>query len=150
MTALPATSAAPTAQPRRASPEPWPRLIRISRAHNYLGMCRRVFDATVRPHVRVVPIGKQGKAVDRHELDAFADAYVARHAIDKAPRPGNPEPASERRHATAGAKKPWRERESGCQASRKGTASGTSTRSSKENGFTKALELVRSKKPSRS
>jgi hypothetical protein len=48
--------------------------IRISRAHNYLGMCRRVFDATVRPHVRVVPIGKQGKAVDRHELDALIAA----------------------------------------------------------------------------
>ncbi|WP_198291421.1 hypothetical protein [Methyloversatilis discipulorum] len=150
MSALPALDDSPPAQPPRAKAEPWPRLIRISRAHTYLGMCRRVFNATVRPHVRVVRIGKQGKAVDRHELDAFADAYVARHAIDKAPPPGNPEPASERRHATAGAKKPWRERENGCRASRKGTASGTSTRSSTENGFTRALELVRSKKPSRS
>lgn len=103
MSALPALDDSPQANSPRAKAEPWSRLIRISRAHTYLGMCRRVFEATVRPHVRVVPIGKQGKAVDRHELDAFADAYVARHAIDKAPRPGNPEPASERRHETAGA-----------------------------------------------
>jgi len=52
-----------------------PRFIRAKQAPAYLGMCRAVFDAEVRPHVREFPIGKQGVGFDRFELDAWADAY---------------------------------------------------------------------------
>jgi hypothetical protein len=37
-----------------------PRFIRAKQAPAYLGMCRAVFDAVVRPHIRELPIGKQG------------------------------------------------------------------------------------------
>ncbi len=46
-----------------------PRFIRAKQAPAYLRMCRAVFDAEVRPHILEFPIGKQGVAVDRHELD---------------------------------------------------------------------------------
>ena len=38
---------------------------------------------TVRPHVREFPIGKQGGAFDRNELDQWADAYIEAAAIEK-------------------------------------------------------------------
>nr|MBL8454596.1 hypothetical protein [Zoogloeaceae bacterium] len=120
-----------------------PRFIRATKAPAYLGMSRSVFDSVVRPHVNEFPIGEQGIGFDRHELDEFADAYVAAHAIDKNLPARDDQSRSERRHAP-GVEKSWRGK--ALQASRKGAVSGTSTRSSTENGFTKALALVRGQK----
>lgn len=60
-----------------------PRILRAYQAPGYLGMCRDVFNRTVRPYVREFPIGKQGIGFDRIELDEWADAYIAAHSIDK-------------------------------------------------------------------
>ncbi len=45
----------------------------------YLGMDRNRFDKEVRPYLTVIPIGKQGIAFDRLELDAWADHYESRN-----------------------------------------------------------------------
>ncbi|WP_239142525.1 hypothetical protein [Pseudomonas sp. MIL9] len=68
-----------------------PRILRAYQAPSYLGMCRDVFNRTVRPYVREFPIGQQGVGFDRIELDQWADAYIAAHSIDKRSKP---EPAS--------------------------------------------------------
>ena len=47
-----------------------PRLIRARDAPFYLGMDRNRFHTEVRPALTVVPIGVQGIAFDRLELDA--------------------------------------------------------------------------------
>lgn len=60
-----------------------PRFIRFMDAPGYLGMCRDEFNKTVRPNVREFPIGKQGVAFDRIELDEWADAYVESMSIEK-------------------------------------------------------------------
>ncbi|AOE63808.1 hypothetical protein QZH45_04975 [Pseudomonas corrugata] len=62
-----------------------PRILRLYQAPTYLGMCRDVFNKTVRPNVQEFPIGKQGIGFDRLELDAWADAYIAANAIEKHP-----------------------------------------------------------------
>lgn len=62
-----------------------PRFIRFGDAPGYLGMCRDEFNKTVRPHVREFPIGKQGVAFDRHELDEWADSYITAKAVVKPP-----------------------------------------------------------------
>jgi hypothetical protein len=56
-----------------------PRLIRFRDAPAYLGMDRNRFNAEVRPKLREVPIGVQGIAFDRLDLDAWADDYVNRN-----------------------------------------------------------------------
>ena len=47
-----------------------PRLIRLRDAPGYLGMDRNRFNADVRPTLIEIPIGRQGIAVDRLDLDA--------------------------------------------------------------------------------
>lgn len=64
-------------------PSMQPRILRIGQAPAYLGMCREEFNKTVRPHVREFPIGKQGVGFDRHDLDEWADGYIATNAVDK-------------------------------------------------------------------
>ena len=123
------------------SVETAPRFIRAMNAPAYLGMCREEFKNTVRPHVREFPIGKQGVAFDRHELDRWADAYIEAAAIEKMNDRDNNPPCSGR----LGASK-WREKRS--PASTRGTVSGTSTRSSEVLDFKKALEQAKGKKPS--
>jgi hypothetical protein len=49
----------------------------------YLGMDRNRFNTEVRPGLTAVPIGAQGIAFDRLELDAWVDDYVVRNG-----RPG--------------------------------------------------------------
>ncbi|WP_254789204.1 hypothetical protein [Azotobacter beijerinckii] len=121
-----------------------PRFIRAGDAPAYLGMCKTEFANTVRPYVREFPIGKQGIGFDREDLDAWADAYVERAAIDKAGATGQQSARSERQSK---GEQQWREKQS--QGSRKcRTASGKSTKGTKENGFRKALELVTGKKQS--
>jgi hypothetical protein len=56
-----------------------PRLLRFRDAPRYLGMDRNRFNAEVRPHVTTIPIGRQGIAFDRLELDAWADQYKSRN-----------------------------------------------------------------------
>lgn len=66
-----------------------PRFLRAHQAPGYLGMCRDVFNKTVRPYVREFPIGKQGVGFDRIELDQWADAYIAAHSIPKRTKTGS-------------------------------------------------------------
>lgn len=127
---------------------PSPRFIRAKHAPAYLGMCRAVFDAEVRPHIREFPIGKQGVAFDRHELDEWADAYVARKSIEKVANQDNNQPRSERHGGAKGAT-PWPKKQS--QASSKcRVASGKSTKSTEENEFKRVLALVTGRKQSNS
>lgn len=52
-----------------------PRLIRLRDAAAYLGMDRHRFNAEVRPFLMEIPIGTQGIAFDRLDLDAWVDDY---------------------------------------------------------------------------
>ncbi len=56
-----------------------PRLIRLRNAPDFLGMDKNRYKADVRPYLTEIPIGVQGIAFDRLELDAYADYYVAVH-----------------------------------------------------------------------
>ncbi len=60
-----------------------PRFFRLRDAPAYLGMDRNRFNAEVRPYLTEIPIGEQGIAFDRLELDAWADDYIRRNG-----RPG--------------------------------------------------------------
>jgi hypothetical protein len=44
-------------------------------APGYLGMDKNRFNREVRPTFTVIPIGTQGLAFDRVDLDAWADEY---------------------------------------------------------------------------
>lgn len=55
-----------------------PRLIRLRDAPTYLGMDRHRFNSKVRPILREIPIGSQGIAFDRLDLDAWVDDYIQR------------------------------------------------------------------------
>jgi predicted DNA-binding transcriptional regulator AlpA len=118
-----------------------PRFIRFGDAPGYLGMCRDEFNKTVRPNVREFPIGKQGVAFDRHELDEWADAYITAKAIEKAANQDNNRPRSERQGDTR-----WREEQS--PGSTRRVVSGRSIKSSGASDFEKALALVTGKKQS--
>jgi len=54
-----------------------PRLVRLRDAPGYLGMDRNRFNREVRPQLTTIPIGRQGIAFDRLELDAWVDDYVS-------------------------------------------------------------------------
>jgi hypothetical protein len=111
--------------------ESLPRLIRMRDAPRYLGMDRMLFNQLVRPHVSELPIGRQGKAFDRLDLDRWADEYKSRC--------GRPAPPSIRRYLWDGSEH---------QASSSETGSGTSTsRSSGTDAFAKAVALATWKKP---
>jgi hypothetical protein len=69
-----------------------PRFVRLRDAPDYLGMDRNRFNRIVRPQLIAIPIGKQGIAFDRLDLDDWADQYKSR----------NGRPAAERR-------RPWDE-----------------------------------------
>ena len=56
-----------------------PRLIRLRDVPRYLGMDRNRFNAEVRPFLTEIPIGKQGVAFDRLDLDAWVDQYKSRN-----------------------------------------------------------------------
>ena len=61
----------------RASRSLLPRLIRLRDAAYYLGMDRNRFNAEVRQFLTNIPIGRQGIAFDRLELDAWVEDYVS-------------------------------------------------------------------------
>jgi len=56
-----------------------PRLIRFRDAPFYLGMDRNRFNAVVRPQLTEIPLGEQGIAFDRLDLDAWVDEYKSRN-----------------------------------------------------------------------
>lgn len=60
-----------------------PRFLRLRDAPSYLGMDRNRFNAEVRPGLTEIPIGKQGIAFDRLELEAWAEEHKQRNG-----RPG--------------------------------------------------------------
>lgn len=49
-----------------------PRFIRFKLAPGYLAMDKNRFNREVRPYLTEIPIGTQGIAFDRLELDVFA------------------------------------------------------------------------------
>jgi hypothetical protein len=106
-----------------------PRLIRLRDAPRYLGMDPNRFNAEVRPYLLEIPIGKQGIAFDRLDLDAWVDQYKDRNG-----RPGK----------RKGVGKPWDARKSLGSSRDKGH--GISTRLSEEDAFAKALERATSKR----
>jgi hypothetical protein len=107
-----------------------PRFIRLRDAPSYLGMDKNRFNRDVRPHLCAIPIGTQGVAFDRIDLDSWADEYKSRN--------GRPAAQSQR-------SKPWETKER--QVSKNARGSGTSTRGSEEHAFAKALERATSGKP---
>lgn len=108
-----------------------PRLIRLRDAPAYVGMDRHRFNEEVRPSLREVPIGAQGVAFDRLDLDAWVDDY-----IQCSDRPA----ASKRRGLEL-----WDENE--YQGSTKKVVTGKLTKKSLDTDFAKALVQATSKKP---
>jgi hypothetical protein len=56
-----------------------PRFIRQRDAPFYLGMDRNRFNTEVRHDLTTIPIGQQGIAFDRLELDAWVEDYISRN-----------------------------------------------------------------------
>jgi predicted DNA-binding transcriptional regulator AlpA len=105
------------------------RFIRLRNVALYLGMDKNRFNVDVRPYVTEIPIGVQGIAFDRLELDAWADDY-------KAVR-GRP---PEKEGSCLGEE---------CRASPIVVASGTLISESKDTGgFQKAVERLASRRRS--
>lgn len=107
-----------------------PRLLRLRDAPGYLGMDRNRFNAEVRGYVTEIPIGTQGVAFDRLELDAWAEEHKARNG-----RPGQAKGASI-----------WDAKERRASSSEMG--SGTSTSTSAGGEFARAVAQIPSKKRS--
>jgi hypothetical protein len=66
-------------EPRARRIDTVPRLIRLRDAGRYLGMDPNRFNAEVRPFLTEIPIGIQGIAFDRLEMDAWVDDYRSRN-----------------------------------------------------------------------
>ena len=62
-----------------------PRFIRLRDAPASLGVDRNRFNAEIRPLLTEIPIGTQGVAFDRLDLDAWADEYVERNGRARMP-----------------------------------------------------------------
>ena len=77
-----------------------PRLVRLRDAPFYLGVDRNRFNAEVRPFLTEIPIGAQGIAFDRLELDAWVDEYIRCNGRPGQPRGEMTWDASERRVST--------------------------------------------------
>jgi len=56
-----------------------PPFLRLRDAPTYLGMDKNRFNREVRPIVPAIPIGTQGIAFDRLDLDSWADEYKSRN-----------------------------------------------------------------------
>jgi hypothetical protein len=99
-------------------------MVRFRDAPGYLGMDRNRFNAEVRPFLTTIPIGRQGIAFDRLELDAWVDDYVSRNG-----RPGRLQGV-----------RPWDVDDR--LASSRGRAFGTSTSGLKGGEFARALAQI--------
>jgi hypothetical protein len=110
-----------------------PRFIRFRDAPTYLGMDKARFNVEVRPYLVEIPIGKQGIAFDRVDLDAWADQYKCREG-----RPG----AKIRKEM-----KQWDgPNQQGSNVTRNRASGGLTSASGDMAAFTKALAAVSSKK----
>ena len=109
-----------------------PRVIRLKEAYGFLGMDRNRFNAEVRPYVTEIPMGKQGVAFDRLDLEAWFEEYKSRNG-----RPGQPK-----------GELTWDERKH--RASSNGMGSITLTNKSTDGAFAKAVKQIASKKRSAS
>jgi len=107
-----------------------PRLIRLRDAPTYLGMDRHRFNKDVRPNLIEVPMGIQGVAFDRLDLDAWVDDYIH----------GSGRPAVTKQRNL----EQWDEKNR--RVSSKGVTIGTSIRQSLDVEFEKALVRATSKK----
>lgn len=107
-----------------------PRLIRLRDAPTYLGMDRHRFNKEVRPNLVEIPMGTQGIAFDRLDLDAWVDDY-----IQCSGRPA----VTELRSLEL-----WDEK--GRQGCKSVAASGALTKRSSDDDFAKALVLTTLKK----
>ena len=110
-----------------------PRLIRLHDALAYLGMDRNRFNQTVRPCLIEIPIGDQGIAFDRLDLDAWAEDYKSR----------NGRPAQK----VLGVDTCQKPNKNAHRASSRGMGYGTSTSKSEAAAFAKALERATCGKP---
>ena len=108
-----------------------PRIIRLRDAPAYLGMDRHRFNDEVRPKLIEIPIGTQGKAFDRLDLDAWVDDY----------KQCSGRPAATKQRSLD----KWDEKEH--RDSRNVGSSGSLTRRSSDADFAKALVLATSKRP---
>ncbi len=100
-----------------------PRFIRLRDAPSYLGMDKNRFNREVRPLLSAIPIGTQGVAFDRLDLDTWANDYKSRN--------GHPAAQPERG-------KLWETKER--RVSPNAVGSGTWISSSEEHAFARALE----------
>jgi hypothetical protein len=107
-----------------------PRLIRLKDAPEYLGMDRHRFNADVRTKLIEIPIGLQGIAFDRLDLDAWVDDYKQRSGRPAANKQGGMGKWDENEH----------------QESTKKVVTGKLTKRFMDSDFAKALELATSKK----
>ncbi len=106
-----------------------PRFIRARDAYGYCGMCRAIFNRELRPYLTEIPIGRQGLAFDRLELDAVLEQYKHR----------NGRPARKGGNSIRDAKQ--------CADSPYAAISGTSTKGSEDLvDFAKALEQATGRK----
>ena len=106
-----------------------PRIIRLRDAPGYLGMDRNRFNKEVRPRITEIPIGEQGIAFDRLELEDWVEHYIS---------------CNGRPRTNPGGKQSWDAKQR--QDSTNVVVSGTSTRRSEETDFAKALVQATSKK----
>jgi hypothetical protein len=93
-------------------------------------MDKNRFNRDVRPGLPAIPIGTQGIAFDRLDLDAWADDYKSR----------NGHPAAQPKR-----KKPWETKER--RGSPSVVGSGISISSSEEHAFARALEQATLRRP---
>lgn len=107
-----------------------PRLIRLRDAPTYVGMDRHRFNKDVRPNLVEIPMGTQGIAFDRLDLDAWVDDYIRCSG----------RPAAVKRRSL----ELWDEKER--QDCKSVVASGVLTKRSSDDDFAKALVLTTSKR----
>lgn len=107
-----------------------PRLIRLRDAPTYLGMDRHRFNNDVRPSLVEIPMGTQGIAFDRLDLDAWVDDYIQCSG----------RPAVTRQRSL----EQWDEKNR--QVSLKEATTGISTKRSSDAEFERVLAQVTSKK----
>ena len=107
-----------------------PRLIRLRDAPTYLGMDRHRFNNDVRPNLTEIPMGTQGIAFDRLDLDAWVDDYIQCSG----------RPAVTRQRSL----EEWDEKNR--QVSLKEATTGISTKRSSDAEFERVLAQVTSKK----
>jgi hypothetical protein len=106
-----------------------PRFVRQKDAPGYLGVNKNYFNAYFRPELTEIRLGPQMLMYDRLELDALAEHIKTLHG----------RPAEQK-----GERESWRNKKSPVSPSGMGRT--TSTKSSEEKEFAKALEQATSKK----